>query len=120
MTSRVTKAGFSEEEHTHLMTLIDEYIAYETEVIESRNRMFSQEETISMDSTQRMQYHMNMKTRRDKEKKASDGSRLKKKEIDDLLRKKQMSDFASTREKKHFKPKTTQETPEVPQKTEEL
>lgn len=41
-----------------------------------------------MDSAQRVQYHMDMKLKRDKEKKASDNARLKRKEIDDALRKK--------------------------------
>jgi hypothetical protein len=41
-----------------------------------------------MDSNQRIQYHMDMKLKRDKEKKASDNARLKRKEIDDALRKK--------------------------------
>lgn len=42
----------------------------------------------SMDANQRIQYHMDMKSKRDKEKKASDMARLKRKEIDDALRKK--------------------------------
>jgi hypothetical protein len=41
-----------------------------------------------MDTNQRVQYHMDMKLKRDKEKKASDSARLKRKEIDDALRKK--------------------------------
>jgi hypothetical protein len=41
-----------------------------------------------MDTNQRVQYHMDMKLKRDKEKKASDTARLKRKEIDDALRKK--------------------------------
>lgn len=44
-----------------------------------------------MDANQRVQYQMEMKSRREKEKKASDMARLKRKEIDDALRKKMVA-----------------------------
>lgn len=87
LTSRISKAGFSEEEEKKLLLLVDEYVASENEVMESRNKLFAVD-TAPMDSTQRVQYHRDMKLRRDKEKKASDNARLKRKEIDDALRKK--------------------------------
>lgn len=85
--SRISKAGYSEEEQSNLLALVDEYVSLENEVMESRNKLFN-EELLSIDSTQRVQYHRDMKVRRDKEKKASDAARLKRKEIDDALRKK--------------------------------
>lgn len=68
--------------------------------MESRNTLFSSESASSMDSTQRVQYHRDMKTRRDKEKKASDNARNKRKEIDDALRKKMFGKDVPTHHRK--------------------